>query len=82
MQAEACGQTIRRMLDATYGASTPYKLHFVTSPYTRSRQTYVGVRSAFTESQVAAVHESVQLREQDFGNFQVPLGPLGAGGGG
>lgn len=71
-QAEACGRQIRALLDAAYGPNNPYKLHFVTSPYTRSRQTFVGIRHAFTESQVAGVHESVQLREQDFGNFQVP----------
>jgi broad specificity phosphatase PhoE len=47
-------------------------VHFVTSPYTRSRQTFVGVRSAFDEAHVGGVYEAVQLREQDFGNFQVP----------
>lgn len=71
-QAQACGAQIRELLDTAYGPGTPYKLHFVTSPYTRSRQTFVGIRSAFSEPQVAGVHESVQLREQDFGNFQVP----------
>ena len=59
-------------MDGVYGPDTPYKLHFVTSPYTRSRQTYVGLRHAFREDHIAGVHEAVQLREQDFGNFQVP----------
>lgn len=46
------------------------KLFFYTSPYLRSRQTYEGVSEAFGVSQVAGVQEEVQLREQDFGNFQ------------
>ncbi|GBF96971.1 phosphoglycerate mutase, partial [Raphidocelis subcapitata] len=70
-QAAACGRQIRSLLDAEYDGA-PYKLHFITSPYTRSRQTFVGIRYAFEEAQVAGVHEAVQLREQDFGNFQVP----------
>jgi hypothetical protein len=71
-QAADCGESIRSLLDSAYGGA-PYKLHFVTSPYTRSRQTFVGIRHAFTEAQVAGVSESVMLREQDFsGNFQIP----------
>jgi hypothetical protein len=62
-QAAECGDQIRRLLDAAYG-DAPYKLHFVTSPYTRSRQTFVGIRHAFNESQIAGVNEAVQLREQ------------------
>lgn len=46
------------------------KLFFYTSPYLRSKQTYEGVSEAFGVSQVAGVQEEVQLREQDFGNFQ------------
>ncbi|KAI8471238.1 MAG: histidine phosphatase superfamily [Monoraphidium minutum] len=71
-QAAACGAQIRGLLEAAYGPGTPYKLHFVTSPYTRSRQTFVGLRHAFLEEHIAGVNEAVQLREQDFGNFQVP----------
>jgi hypothetical protein len=63
---------VRRLLEEAYGPGTPYKLHFVTSPYTRSRQTYVGLRQAFQEAHIGGVNEAVQLREQDFGNFQVP----------
>ena len=52
------------------GRRPRYRVHFVTSPYTRSRQTFVGLRQAFDERSVASITESVQLREQDFGNFQ------------
>ena len=46
------------------------KLFFYTSPYLRSKQTYDGVAEAFGPSRIAGVQEEVQLREQDFGNFQ------------
>eukprot|EP00889_Picochlorum_renovo_P005919 jgi/Picre1/32949/NNA_008276.t1 len=46
------------------------KLFFYTSPYLRSKQTYEGVSEAFGVSNIAGVQEEVQLREQDFGNFQ------------
>lgn len=46
------------------------KLFFYTSPYLRSKQTYEGVSEAFGISKIAGVQEEVQLREQDFGNFQ------------
>ena len=45
-------------------------LFFYTSPYLRSKQTYEGVAEAFGMSRIAGVQEEVQLREQDFGNFQ------------
>ena len=45
-------------------------LFFYTSPYLRSKQTYEGVAEAFGVSGIAGVQEEVQLREQDFGNFQ------------
>lgn len=45
-------------------------LFFYTSPYLRSKQTYDGVTQAFSPSRIAGVQEEVQLREQDFGNFQ------------
>ena len=34
-------------------------------------QTYEGLAQAFMPEQVQGVQEEVQLREQDFGNFQV-----------
>eukprot|EP00878_Enallax_costatus_P031236 GHUV01034139.1.p1 GENE.GHUV01034139.1~~GHUV01034139.1.p1 ORF type:complete len:122 (+),score=5.53 GHUV01034139.1:704-1069(+) len=39
----------------------------------RTRQTFVGVRQAFPDENFAGVQEEVQLREQDFGNFQDPV---------
>jgi hypothetical protein len=42
------------------------------SPYCRTRQTFVGMRQAFADEHFAGVQEEVQLREQDFGNFQNP----------
>lgn len=37
-------------------------------------QTYEGLAQAFAPEQVQGVQEEVQLREQDFGNFQVRVG--------
>ncbi|KAF6253071.1 histidine phosphatase superfamily, partial [Scenedesmus sp. NREL 46B-D3] len=67
-QAQDAGQAIRRTMEAAKG--TNYQLFFYTSPYKRSIQTCMGIRDAFASSQVAGVQEEVQLREQDFGNFQ------------
>jgi broad specificity phosphatase PhoE len=50
--------------------SQDYSLYFYTSPYLRSRQTYEGVMQAFDPCRVVGCQEEVQLREQDFGNFQ------------
>lgn len=48
------------------------QVFFYTSPYKRSFQTYKWMSEAFDESQIAGWQEEVQLREQDFGNFQDP----------
>lgn len=48
----------------------PYKLFFYYSPYLRSKQTFEGIVSAFEDEQIAGAQEEVQIREQDFGNFQ------------
>lgn len=48
----------------------PYKLFFFCSPYERCKQTAEGMVQAFTDGEVLGVQEEVQLREQDFGNFQ------------
>eukprot|EP00877_Chromochloris_zofingiensis_P014179 jgi/Chrzof1/9014/Cz03g33010.t1 len=69
-QAVACGHQIREIMEAEYGQN--YKLFYMTSPYCRSRQTYVGIRQAFHDRNFAGLQEEVQLREQDFGNFQNP----------
>lgn len=68
-QAKAAGQKIKRSVEAAIGSSD-YRLFFYTSPYKRSLQTYEGICQAFSSQQVKGVQEEVQLREQDFGNFQ------------
>ena len=40
------------------------------SPYRRSSQTTEALASVFQEDEIAGFQEEVQLREQDFGNFQ------------
>ena len=67
-QAEQAGQKIKRAMDSD---GVPYNLFFYTSPYKRSRQTHDSVSSCFAPDQLKGVQEEVQLREQDFGNFQV-----------
>ena len=48
----------------------PYNLFFYTSPYKRSRQTFEEIGKAIDPEAVIGAQEEVQLREQDFGNFQ------------
>lgn len=67
-QARAGGEQIRNILQS--GQET-YKLFFYMSPYKRSKQTYEGIAAQFGRNIVAGTQEEVQLREQDFGNFQV-----------
>ncbi|KAL6759865.1 histidine phosphatase superfamily [Haematococcus lacustris] len=66
-QAREAGAKIRKLLEAQ---GHDYKLFFYTSPYKRSLQTYAGISSAFEKQHIIGVQEEVQLREQDFGNFQ------------
>ena len=49
----------------------PYRLYFYISPYKRSHQTFQALADNFDADQMAGYQEEVQLREQDFGNFQV-----------
>lgn len=62
-QAVDAGRTIRKILDS-YHYGEPYNLFFYISPYTRSLQTYLGIRSAFPDDRIVGVQEEVQLREQ------------------
>lgn len=66
-QAITAGEQIRQLMDAD---GLPYKLFFYYSPYLRSKQTFEGIVSAFDDEQIAGAQEEVQIREQDFGNFQ------------
>lgn len=47
------------------------RIFAVVSPFERTQQTLLGLyRGGFPEDQVAMVHVSPQIREQEFGNFQ------------
>jgi phosphohistidine phosphatase SixA len=56
-QAVACGNSLRVMMEAEHGPA--YKLFFMTSPYCRTRQTFVGIRQAFPDANFAGVQVSM-----------------------
>uniref|UniRef100_A0A7S3R0Q3 Phosphoglycerate mutase-like protein n=1 Tax=Dunaliella tertiolecta TaxID=3047 RepID=A0A7S3R0Q3_DUNTE len=70
-QAIATGQYLRRMLEAAQNGRD-INLFFMTSPYCRTLETTDAVMDAFENDQVVGLRQAVQLREQDFGNFQDP----------
>ncbi|PNH12379.1 Broad-range acid phosphatase DET1 [Tetrabaena socialis] len=70
MQARAAGKKIKSLMECESGRSEPYRLFFYISPYKRSLQTYEGISSQFPSHDLMGMQEEVQLREQDFGNFQ------------
>ncbi|XP_019853869.1 PREDICTED: phosphoglycerate mutase-like protein AT74H isoform X3 [Amphimedon queenslandica] len=45
---------------------------FYVSPFLRSKQTFEGIRAAFTNEQVLYEREDPRIREQEWGNYQVP----------
>lgn len=57
----ACGNSLRGMMEAEHGPA--YKLFFMTSPYCRTRQTFVGIRQAFPDANFAGVQVCVGGRE-------------------
>lgn len=67
VQAEQAG---RRMLDIAAASGDTHKFFFYTSPYRRSIETYAQIAGVIPRQMQAGVQEEVQLREQDFGNFQ------------
>uniref|UniRef100_A0A7S3QYR3 Phosphoglycerate mutase-like protein n=1 Tax=Dunaliella tertiolecta TaxID=3047 RepID=A0A7S3QYR3_DUNTE len=67
-QAREAGLKIKACLEAE-GCSKE-RLFFYTSPYRRSLETYEHIAAAFPPESIIGVQEEVQLREQDFGNFQ------------
>lgn len=71
-QARSAGENIRKYIEER-STEQDYKLFFYTSPYRRSIQTYEGITSCFHHSSIKGVQEEVQIREQDFGNFQVGI---------
>ena len=66
-QALGAGHAIRAMMERD---GNPYNLFFYTSPYKRSRQTFEEIGKAINPGAIIGAQEEVQLREQDFGNFQ------------
>eukprot|EP00803_Ostreobium_quekettii_P001651 evm.model.scf_49.14 EVM.evm.TU.scf_49.14 scf_49:140190-145776(-) len=70
-QAIEAGKKLRRVFERD-GDANNFKLFFFISPYRRSYETYEGIRRNFSDAEVLGACEEVQLREQDFGNFQVP----------
>ena len=72
-QALGAGQAIRAMMEQD---GNPYNLFFYTSPYKRSRQTFEEIGKAIDPEAIIGAQEEVQLREQDFGNFQARRLPL------
>lgn len=69
-QAEEAGKRIRDYVSVD---GENFKLYFYMSPYKRSQQTFEALSTAFSRDQIQGCQEEVQLREQDFGNFQVLL---------
>ncbi len=72
-QALGAGQSIRAIMEQD---GNPYNLFFYTSPYKRSRQTFEEISKAIDPAAIIGAQEEVQLREQDFGNFQARCFPL------
>eukprot|EP00892_Ulva_mutabilis_P011078 jgi/Ulvmu1/8342/UM042_0048.1 len=67
VQAEQAG---RRILELSENSGDAHKFFFYTSPYRRSIETYTAIAGVVPRGMQAGVQEEVQLREQDFGNFQ------------
>ncbi|KAF5841488.1 histidine phosphatase superfamily [Dunaliella salina] len=67
-QAREAGLKIKACLEAEGRGEE--RLFFYTSPYRRSLETYEHIAAAFPPENIIGVQEEVQLREQDFGNFQ------------
>ena len=67
-QAKGAGLRIRDYLREKGDDSS---LYFYMSPYKRSLQTFEALASTFSRGEIKGCQEEVQLREQDFGNFQV-----------
>ena len=68
-RAHAQAQAIEagKKLKADIGDS---KVHFIVSPYTRTRETMHGILQAFHPSQYDTIVEDARIREQEFGMYQ------------
>jgi hypothetical protein len=70
-QAVQAGKGLHDLACASGGS---HKFFFYTSPYRRSIETYTAMAHEIPKSRILGVQEEVQLREQDFGNFQDAVG--------
>ncbi|MCO5601216.1 hypothetical protein L7F22_055335 [Adiantum nelumboides] len=68
-QAEACGKSIRDIIEKT-SQENDWQVYFYVSPYKRTLCTLKGIGRAFQKDRILGVREEPRLREQDFGNFQ------------
>lgn len=64
-QAVDAGVALRDALERRHGAGN-YRLFWFSSPYCRTRQTFVAMRQAFDERSFAGLEEDINLREQEF----------------
>lgn len=69
-QAKGAGQAIKEYIERE---GKDNKLYFYMSPYKRSLQTFEALASNFSYKEIQGCQEEVQLREQDFGNFQASI---------
>ncbi|KAG1681037.1 hypothetical protein FOA52_009997 [Chlamydomonas sp. UWO 241] len=70
-QAIDAGIALRAHLKAAHPSKLhPPRVYIMTSPYARTLETTDMMLNAFDDSEVMGVRSVVQLREQDFGNFQ------------
>ncbi|KAF8063012.1 ALKBH8 [Scenedesmus sp. PABB004] len=70
-QSLAAGRAIRQLLERDGGGGGG-RLFLYTSPFLRCIQTAQQVARALDDDQLLGYQEEVQLREQDWGNFQAP----------
>ena len=64
IQAHEAGKKIKAMM------GPGEKVFFYLSPYRRSLLSFEALQQAFSKEEVLGARQEVQLREQDFGNFQ------------
>lgn len=72
-EAKNAGKKLRTKLVKLHERDkSEMRIFVMTSPYRRTMETTDGLIDAFDDDEVTGVRSAVQLREQDFGNFQTP----------
>ena len=66
-QAQSAGEKLKALMEAE---GDDYNVFFYMSPYRRSKETALEIAKCFPRERITGIREEVQLREQDFGNFQ------------